>query len=103
MNMPSPGYFFLTSVCNGARNRVIAERFHVTEGRVSQIKKSAVQMLRKRLGIRLPAESERPLSYLFRTAMRARPAWLVVMALHSSVGQDPDSGSPASLAESLTS
>jgi RNA polymerase sigma factor for flagellar operon FliA len=55
LDLPGTERAVVMAMRNGDSNRAIAEQLHVTEGRVSQIKSSALRHLRDRLGIRTPA------------------------------------------------
>jgi RNA polymerase sigma factor for flagellar operon FliA len=54
-DLPGPERAVVTAIRNGDSHRAIAESLHVTDGRVSQIKRRALGYLRARLGVRAPA------------------------------------------------
>lgn len=54
-DLRGPERAVIVAIRNGDSQRAIAERLHVTEGRVSQIKSSALRFLRARLGVRTSA------------------------------------------------
>lgn len=54
-DLPGSERTVVIAIRNGDSNRAIADRLHVTEGRVSQIKSSALRHIRERLGVRTPA------------------------------------------------
>lgn len=53
--LPEPARTVVMAVRHGENHRTIAKRLHVTEGRVSQIKRSALERLRTSLSVRTPA------------------------------------------------
>jgi RNA polymerase sigma factor FliA len=54
-DLRGPERAVIVAIRNGDSQRAIAERLRVTEGRVSQIKSSALRFLRTRLGVRTSA------------------------------------------------
>jgi len=53
--LPKVEMIVITAVRSGDTNRVIAERLHVTESRISQIKTRAISRLRIALGVQPPS------------------------------------------------
>lgn len=54
-DLPAHERAVVMALRNGYCHRAIANRLHVTEGRVSQIKRRALEIIRARLGVRTPA------------------------------------------------
>ena len=55
--LPRLEFIVITALRTGQTNREIAQRLHVTEGRLSQIKTRAISHIRSALGLPQPAQA----------------------------------------------